>query len=389
MNRGVPIGVIEERIQKLPSLIERGELLPEEFRGSFLKLRELLAPYTKRAYLVGGVVRDYLMGRRPGEVDIEVYDLSPSQFEELMEGRLGARGVGKSFFVYKWHNFDISLPRRETKVGAGHRGFEVEVEQDEVVASRRRDFRINSMMIGIFNGEFRDYHRGVEDLSRGVLRHISDETFVEDPLRVLRGVQFSARFGFKIAEETCALSRQLNLLELSKERIYGEFEKMFRAPFLYYGFFYLIKTGAAAQLFNFQFSWGEIYRGLHLFRKNPHPLYFLYHLRHLKGVSPSRIIDPLAPPKNVQRLLSLPRLPKQVTNRFLIGLGWRTPLRDFLELNNRCCWGWAEGRGLITRKWRPDLSRLDRRNPRGSIRAQIRELPLETICRRSQCITGY
>ncbi|MEO1942259.1 MAG: hypothetical protein ABGW77_05135, partial [Campylobacterales bacterium] len=233
------------------------------------------------------------------------------------------------------------------------------------------------------------YHRGVEDLSRGVLRHISDETFVEDPLRVLRGVQFSARFGFKIAEETCALSRQLNLRELSKERIYGEFEKMFRAQYLHYGFFYLIKTGAAEQLFNFHFNWREIYRGVRLFRHNPHPLYFLYHLRHLKGVSATRLIEPLNPPKGVQRLISLPRLPKEVTNRFLIGLGWRTPLRDFLELNNRCCWEWAEERGLISRKWRPDLTRLDRRDPRGSIRAQIRELPLETICRRSQCITGY
>jgi len=89
-----------------------------------------LKPYTTRAYLVGGASRDILMGKTPTDFDIEIYDISPQFFEKLML-KLGAKGVGKSFFVYKYKNFDLSLPRIENKNGYGHTGFEVKITQSE------------------------------------------------------------------------------------------------------------------------------------------------------------------------------------------------------------------------------------------------------------------
>ena len=82
-----------------------------------MKLKEItdfLKPYTSRAYLVGGAVRDILMNKTPNDFDIEIYDISPTIFEKLME-KLGAKGVGKNFFVYKYKNFDLSLPRIENR----------------------------------------------------------------------------------------------------------------------------------------------------------------------------------------------------------------------------------------------------------------------------------
>ena len=100
----------------------------------------LLKPYTKRAYLVGGAVRDILMNKTPTDFDIEIYDITPQEFEKIMD-KINAKGVGKSFFVYKYKNFDLSLPRIENKTGHGHKGFSVKLTNDEKTASLRRDFK--------------------------------------------------------------------------------------------------------------------------------------------------------------------------------------------------------------------------------------------------------
>jgi tRNA nucleotidyltransferase (CCA-adding enzyme) len=100
-----------------------------------MKLKEIidfLKPYTSRAYLVGGAVRDILMNKTPNDFDIEIYDISPTIFEKLME-KLGAKGVGKNFFVYKYKNFDLSLPRIENKIGIGHKGFKVKITQASTI----------------------------------------------------------------------------------------------------------------------------------------------------------------------------------------------------------------------------------------------------------------
>ena len=186
-----------------------------------------LKPYTTRAYLVGGASRDILMGKIPTDFDIEIYDISPQFFEKLML-KLGAKGVGKSFFVYKYKNFDLSLPRIENKNGYGHTGFEVKITQNEKTASIRRDFTINSIMINIFTNEILDFWGGKEDIKNKIIKLIDKNKFKEDSLRVLRAMQFSARFGFKIDKNTIQVCKNIDLSDLSLDRIYKEFEKMLR-----------------------------------------------------------------------------------------------------------------------------------------------------------------
>ena len=180
--------------------------------------RSLFAPFSKRVYLVGGCVRDALLGREIYDYDIEVYDIKPAKLDELMAG-IRASGVGKSYFIYKYKNYDLGLPRSESKTGKTHKDFAVSYINDPSLASLRRDFTVNAMMMNIFNGEILDFHGGKKDLERKTLRHIDSEKFKEDPLRVLRGVQFSARLDFSIDDDTLELMKTLDLAHLSKDRI--------------------------------------------------------------------------------------------------------------------------------------------------------------------------
>lgn len=214
------------------------------------EIQSLLAPFTKRAYFVGGCVRDMLLNKPLQDFDIEIYDIQPELFDELMQ-KLGAKGVGKSFFVYKFHNFDLALARSENKVAQGHRGFEVRICNDAKEAAKRRDFTINSMMINIFDNEFLDFYGGKKDLEQKILRHIDDESFVEDSLRVLRGVDFVARFDLKIAEKTLNLMQTMDISDLSKERINAQLYKFFKASNLVRGFEALQELGLEKKLFGF------------------------------------------------------------------------------------------------------------------------------------------
>ena len=215
--------------------------------------RSLFAPFTKRVYLVGGCVRDALLGREIYDYDIEVYDIKPAKFDELM-ANIKASGVGKSYFIYKYKNYDLGLPRSESKTGNSHKDFSVSYINDPKIASLRRDFTINAMMMNIFNGEILDFYGGVHDLSSKMLRHIDSEKFKEDPLRVLRGVQFSARLGFSIANETIALMKSLSLEHLSRDRINTELIKFFRASNLEKGAYYLFELGLFKEIFGMQIS---------------------------------------------------------------------------------------------------------------------------------------
>lgn len=213
--------------------------------------RSLFAQFTSRVYLVGGCVRDAFLGREIYDYDIEVYDIEPLKFNELMAS-IGASGVGKSYFIYKYKNYDIGLPRSESKTGNSHKDFAVSYINDPKIASLRRDFTINAMMMNIFNGEILDFHGGKKDLESKTLRHIDSEKFKEDPLRVLRGVQFSARLGFGIADETLELMKTLDLAHLSRDRINTELIKFFRAKYLEKGAYYLFELGLFKEIFGMQ-----------------------------------------------------------------------------------------------------------------------------------------
>jgi len=332
-------------------------------------LKNFFAPFSKRVYLVGGCVRDEILGIESTEFDLEVYDIAPEKFDELMK-KLGAKGVGKSFFVYKWKNFDISLPRIESKIGYGHRGFKVNLTQNEKEASKRRDFTMNALMKNIYTNEILDFYGGIKDIEKKIIRHIDDNTFIEDSLRVLRAMQFASRLKFKIAKETIKLCQSIDLSDLSKERIYMEFEKMFKAKFLYYGFYYFITLNIAKKLFNLEFNFKEFYTLSKIYKKNPLPSFFFYHLKNFKHIPLKKLITPLNMPKSLIREINIKKCPKRVTNRFLYALSLKYPLKTFSILNCNCCKEWIKENNLWDKKYKP--KNIDPKNPKKSILSEIK-----------------
>lgn len=182
-----------------------------------------------RALLVGGCVRDELMGVQPKDWDLEVYGVAPERLRQILDAFGPVNVVGEAFTVYKLgHDLDVSMPRRERKSGRGHRAFVIEGDPSMSVteASRRRDFTINAILKDPLTGEIIDPFAGRRDIEQGVLRAVSADTFGEDSLRVLRAAQFAARFEFRIAPETVELCRAIDLSDLPAERIWGELEKL-------------------------------------------------------------------------------------------------------------------------------------------------------------------
>ena len=206
-----------------------------------------------RALLVGGCVRDQLLEIEPKDWDLEVYQLAPPRLREILDSFGPVNAVGEAFTVYKLgHDLDVSLPRHERKSGRGHRAFVIEGDPAMSVkdASRRRDFTINAILQDPLTGELIDPFGGRQDITAGMLRAVSAETFVEDSLRVLRAAQFAARFEFQIEPETVALCRTMDLSDLPAERVWGELEKLLmrsRRPSV--GLNWLRELGAVEKVF--------------------------------------------------------------------------------------------------------------------------------------------
>lgn len=185
-----------------------------------------------KTYLVGGAVRDRLMGLDPKDRDYCVVDATPEKMQAL-----GFKPVGKDFpvFLHPETGEEYALARTERKTALGHQGFSfcadgtVRLEDD----LRRRDLTINAMAMSTHN-QVIDPYGGQQDLSNQRLRHVS-EAFAEDPLRVLRTARFAARFpGFEVATETNHLMQKIvtsgELKELTPERVFGELSKALAAP---------------------------------------------------------------------------------------------------------------------------------------------------------------
>jgi tRNA nucleotidyltransferase (CCA-adding enzyme) len=215
---------------------------PHGLDAFVIDLARGLAAAGGRAFLVGGWVREWVATGyrvpRGHEFDIEVYHLPPDRLAAVLRrfGRVNL--VGESFAVYKLQphgaaggrvgSLDVSLPRRDQRIGHGHRGFAVAGDPDLGIeeATRRRDFTVNAMMCDPLTGELVDPWDGRGDLARRVLRAVDPATFVEDPLRVLRAVQFAARLEFAVDTATAALCRSVDLAALPAERLWGEIEKL-------------------------------------------------------------------------------------------------------------------------------------------------------------------
>jgi tRNA nucleotidyltransferase (CCA-adding enzyme) len=224
-------------------------LLPDKI----INLAEAVRAEGGRALLVGGCVRDELMGREAKDWDLEVYGIEPRRLREVLDQFGEVNVVGEAFTVYKLGaDLDVSVPRRERKSGRGHRGFVIEGDPSMTVeeATERRDFTVNAILKDPLTEEILDPFDGRGDIDRGVLRAVSNKTFAEDSLRVLRAAQFAARFEFRIAPETAELCRQIDLSDLPPERIWGEIEKLLlRARRPSFGLGWLHALGVLDQLF--------------------------------------------------------------------------------------------------------------------------------------------
>src|SRR5690242_3569870 len=181
-----------------------------------------------RAVVVGGWVRDRLLNLPSTNLDIEVFGVPADHLRTLIERFGRVEAVGESFQVYKVGGIDVSLPRRDSKAGRGHRGFVVTGDPDMSIeeAARRRDFTVNAISWDPLTGEYFDPFNGRADLKAQLLRAVDPETFRDDSLRVLRAIQFAARFEFTLDEGTRALCRGIPLDDLPCERIWGEIEKL-------------------------------------------------------------------------------------------------------------------------------------------------------------------
>lgn len=218
-----------------------------------LKLSQAIKDAGGRALLVGGCVRDMLMGLEPKDWDLEVYGVEPARLRTILDQFGPVNVVGEAFTVYKLGlDLDVSLPRRERKSGRGHRAFVIEGDPLMTIeeATRRRDFTINAILEDPLTGQIIDPVGGQKDIDKKILRAVSAETFPEDSLRVLRAAQLAARFEFDIDEQTVALCRAIDLTDLPAERIWGEMEKLLlRARRPSVGLGWLRKLGAVDQLF--------------------------------------------------------------------------------------------------------------------------------------------
>ena len=196
------------------------------------KIAKAIAGSKGHGILVGGAVRDHFMDRRISkDLDVEVFGLSMQELESVLQEFGNIHAAGKSFGVLKLKTptaeYDFSLPRREQKTGKGHRGFKIisDPAMSFKEAASRRDFTVNSMGYDLLENTLLDPFEGIADIKHKKLRHVGP-AFAEDPLRVFRAMQFSARLEFKISAQTAKFCRKLDLSELPRERIFEEFRKL-------------------------------------------------------------------------------------------------------------------------------------------------------------------
>ncbi len=193
------------------------------------QIERLIRQAGGRLWLVGGCVRDLILERQPRDLDLEVSGIPAGQLHSLLTEHFSVQFVGRAFGVFTLSGLpiDISLPMRRPLDDATIPGLlqlaDPGMEIDEALS--RRDFTMNAMAWDPDTLDFRDPFHGRNDLATGTLRHVSTR-FAEDPLRVLRGMQFAARYNLTGAPETLALCQSLTQDQLPRERIWGEWKKL-------------------------------------------------------------------------------------------------------------------------------------------------------------------
>ena len=224
----------------------------QDLPGTARAIAEAIAAAGGRALVVGGWVRDRLLGHSSKDVDLEAYGLAPGALRDVLSRAGTVNTVGESFTVYKVADIDVSLPRRESKIGRGHKAFEVlgDPFMPPAEAARRRDFTVNAIAWDPLTGEYVDPFDGRADLAARRLRMVDPRTFGDDSLRVLRGLQLAARYDLLMDDSTRQVCRRLPLDDLPAERVWGEIEKLLlRAPRPSTGWRLARDLGVVEQLF--------------------------------------------------------------------------------------------------------------------------------------------
>ena len=205
------------------------EQFSEHQKSAVKQITQLFKKKGADIYLVGGCVRDSLLGLSPKDIDIEIYKLSAETIEAILSKHFKIDTVGKNFgvFLLKGYSIDVSLPRKESKTGLKHTDFKITGDpyMHPKNAALRRDFTINAISYDLVKEVLYDPYNGMDDLSNKHLRHISS-AFIEDPLRVFRAMQFIARFNLSVNPDTLKLCQSLTPNQIPKERIWEEWKKL-------------------------------------------------------------------------------------------------------------------------------------------------------------------
>jgi tRNA nucleotidyltransferase (CCA-adding enzyme) len=213
----------------MPATVELTRFWPESSLGVAREVATRVRAAGGRLWLVGGAVRDALRGESGADLDAEVFGLTQARLEPILRDSGRFHFVGKAFPVWRSNadDLDLALPRRERATGPRHQDFAIEVDPAMPLeeAAARRDFTVNAILYDPLDGTLADPFGGAADLAAARLRHTSPQ-FAEDALRVLRAMQFAARFDFTVAPATVALCRSLDATHLPAERIWGEWEKL-------------------------------------------------------------------------------------------------------------------------------------------------------------------
>ena len=218
-----------------------------------------------KVYSVGGRVRDEIIGKKSKDLDILITGVPLDRLEHILINYGKVKEVGKSFGIIKFIPFgqkeeiDIAIPRTEKKKenGSGYKGFDIKSDHTLPVETdlQRRDFTINSIAQDS-KGNVIDPFNGREDLKNKIIRATSEQAFGDDPVRMLRAVQFAARFGFKIEPNTMALIQKNanKIKEEPAERYITEFDKIIKKGDIQYGFNLLLETGLLKIMLGFDYA---------------------------------------------------------------------------------------------------------------------------------------
>jgi len=234
--------------------------MKSESNEFIIKIAETCRANLGTAYKVGGCVRDELLGIEPKDIDLEVFGILPNKLQSLIESIGTISLCGQSFGILKVTDpeskitVDVGIPRKEQSIGSSHKDFIINSDCNMSVedASDRRDFTINALYQNVLSNEILDFHGGVSDLHAGIIRRVNESRFMEDPLRILRAIQFAARFQFVIEQNTFNLLKNNieSVTNLPSERIFDEISKLLlKAPKPSYGFHLMQELGLLDILF--------------------------------------------------------------------------------------------------------------------------------------------